>query len=293
MTIYRDTNAEVTFEHPYPGPLVASVYRDDVLIYTSSAIMPEAGRYNLSLSYVETQYDGPLTIVWASVDNSFVRTVTEEVVTPLVSITKLRTVFTESNWTDASLMEVESSVRTFIQNYTGQEFGYEVGTKYVVGNNEKRIALPRHLIALSSVNSLVPGFFWVSNDGWYLNTENKNYLTIKEAPPEEFMDYTIAMTHGVIVVPDWYWKKFRAGHQYAITGEWGYYSVPDDVQESALLLANDFACGDSLYRDRFVESVKYSDGSLTFSKRAWDGTGNARVDKLLEQYDRRSGMVII
>jgi hypothetical protein len=295
MSIYRDTNATVTFEHPYPGPLVATVFRAGELIFTSPPLMPTAGRYSLNLTYVQTQYDGALDITWTDgvAPDLFIRTTTEKVITPLVSLSKLRTLFSDTNWQDPELMELENSVRVFIESYTQQTFGYEVGTMYVVGNGEKRISLPKHMITLTDVNIAAPGFFWLSNDGWYLNTESKSFLDIKEAPPEEFMDNTVYMTHGVIVVPDAYWRKFRTGHEYAITGEWGYYSVPEDVQEAAALLANDIACGDSLYRDRYVATINPGTGNtLSFDRRAYDGTGNARVDKLLEPY-MRDGMVII
>lgn len=294
MTIYRDTNATVTFEHPYPGPLVATVYRAGVLIYTSPPVMPAAGRYVINLSYNETQYDGQLDITWTggTVPNQFIRTTSEKVITPLVKTSKLRTLFADTNWQDSELVDLETSVRVFIESYTNQTFGYEVGTVNVVGNGEKRIALPKRLITLTDVNVAAPGYFWLSNDGWYLNSESKRYLDIKEAPPEDFMDNNVYMTQGVIVVPDSYWRKFRVGHVYSITGEWGYYNVPEDVHEAALLLASDYASGDVLYRDRYLDQMKSGDWLLAFNKGAFRGTGNVRADHLLEPY-RREGMIII
>ena len=294
MSIYRDTNASVSLTHPYPGPLVATVYRDGQLILTSSPISPVAGVYTLGLTYAETQYDGPLNIVWTDSTQTpaFVRTTTEQVVTPLVPVSKLRTIFEDTNKTDQELMDLESSVRIFIQAYTHQTFGYEVGTITIMGTGEQRMALPRHMISITDVNTVDPGYFWLSDDGWYINSESKNLLTVKEAPPEEYMDNTIAMTHGVIVVPDTYWRKFRTGVEYDITGEWGYYTVPDNVQEATMLLANDFACDESLYRDRFVQMVNTGSSSFSFDSRAFVNTGNARADELLKEY-RRDGMVII
>jgi hypothetical protein len=288
MSVYRDTNADVTFEHPHPGPLVATVYRDSVQIFQSLPLTPTAGRFTITLSYVETQYDGKLDIKWSN-DTDFVRWTSVEVVTPLVPLSRLRTLFADTNWTDSELMELEHSVRIFIQSYTGQTFGYQVGSISVRGTGEERVSLPKRLISLTNVNGGVSSFFAVGHDGWSLYVGNKNLLDIKEAPPEDYLDY---VTHGVIVVPDTYWKQFRRGAVYTLTGEWGYYSVPDDIQEAALLLANDFGCGDSLYRDRYLEMIKSSDWNMTFNTGAWQGTGNKRADDLLEPY-RRQGMVII
>lgn len=298
MNVYRDSNAEVTFEHPFEGPLVASVYRGDVLILESDPITPVEGRYTLELSFRETQFDGPLEIIWEGTDPDavgglFARTITANVITPLVPLSRLRTLFTDTNWTDEELMELENTVRTFIESYTGQSYGYRTGVVSVTGTGEKRLALPQRLIRATVVNMGPIAYFTVSTDGWYLYIRNKNYLTTKEAPPEEFMENYVYATRGVIHVPDQYWKQFRVGAVYQIDGEWGYYTVPNEVQEAALLLANDWGCGDNLYRDRYLEAVKYADTNLSFNQGAYRATGNARADQLLEPFRRQNTMVII
>jgi hypothetical protein len=294
MNVDRDSNATVVFEHPFEGPLTAFVYRGDSLIMTSDPIMPAAGRYSINLTFRETQFDGELIVEWRGLDGplAFLRKQSVNVVTPLVPITRLRTLFHDTNWTDAELRELENTVRIFIESYTGQTFRYELTTVNLTGTGEKRVALPKRLIKLNEISGGPVGYFSISTDGWYLYIGNKNLLTIKEAPPEEYLEGTTFMTHGVIVVPDSYWKQFRVGAQYTIDGEWGYYSVPEDVQEAAMLLANDYACGDNLYRDRYLTTIKSSDWNMTFNQGAYRGTGNARADSLLEPY-RRQGMIII
>jgi len=294
MNIDRDTNSDVIFEHPFVGPLTASVYRNDVKIAERTEITPAAGRFTMPLTYRETQFDGPLTIEWTGLDASLVfkRTMTVDVVTPLVSTSRLRTLFDNTNWTDAELREIENMVRVFIESYTGQTFRYEIGTQYVTGNGEKKIALPKRLIRATDITGGPVGYYSVSSNGWYLYVNNKNFLTTKEAPPEDYAENYTYMTRGVIVVPDSYWKQFRVGARYAITGEWGYYSVPADIEEAAMLLANDYACGDNLYRDRYLDSMKSGDWTMVFNSGAFRGTGNVRADQLLEPY-RRQGMIII
>lgn len=289
MTVYRDTNSDVIFEHPYEGPLTAAVYRGNLLLKTFAPVASQAGRFTAPLTYRETEFDGQLRIVW--IGDNFSRTQYVEVRQPLVSISKLRTLFSASNLGDGELAELENDVRLVIEAYTGQRFSHEIGTKYVVGNGEKRVALPMRLSRLDTIEGGPVGYFTVSNDGWYLYIHNKNYLTIKEMPPEEYVD-NVQLVGGVIHVPDTYWKKFRVGVEYGITGEWGYPTIPTDVEEAALLLANDFGTGENLYRDRYLEAIKAGDWNLTFTPGAYRGTGNARADNLLEKY-RRQGMVII
>lgn len=298
MMIYRDTDTAVTFSHSFPGPLVATVYRDGLLILTSDSLAPIGGVYSLPLTFRETQYDGILNITWTGVDGSlpFVRTTEVEVVTPLVSLSTLRTLFTETNWTDAELLELEKSVRLGIEAYTKQSFGQETGTKTVTGTGESRISLPSRLETLNTVTGGPVGYFDVSSDGWSLYIHNKNFLTVKEAPPEDFESNTIwtgdGLSGGVIYVPDSYWRMFRLGASYEIDGVWGYSSVPSKVQEAAQILAHDYASPDSLYRDRFLKTMKAGDWSLGYDPGAFRGTGNPRVDALLESY-RREKMVII
>jgi len=292
MSVYRDTNATVTFEHPFPGPLTAIVYKDGQEIHRQVGLMP-APNYELELTYVQTQFDGRLDIEWVggTWDNPFKRTTSVEVITPLVSLSDLKTVFQDVHIADGELKDLEEQVRIFIETYTQQDFGYEIGTCSVVGNGEKKIALPKRLMRVHRIKGGPVGYFNTSNDGWYLYVGNKNYFTIKEMPPEDYID-NVQLVSGVIVVPDSYWKKFRSGTTYEIEGEWGYYSVPDDIRQAALLLAKDYGSGETIYRDRYLESMKSGDWNLMYSAGAFRGTGNKRADDLLEPY-RRQGMVII
>lgn len=292
MSVYRDTNADVVFEHPHPGPLTAVVYREGVTLpvyIPASPVTAVGGKFTLALPWQATEFDGTLTIVWTA--TGFERRQEVSVRTPIVPISRLRTLFQDTNYGDTELGELENDVRLVIEAYTGQKYGHEIGIKYVTGTGEKRMALPERLHKLYTVTGGPITYFSVSADGWYLYTSYKNWLSIKEMPPEEYMP-TTTLVGGVIHVPDTYWKQFHRGTTYAVEGEWGYPSVPEDVQEAALLLANDFGSGENLYRDRYLEAIKAGDWNLTFTSGAYQGTGNARADNLLSKY-RRQGMVII
>jgi len=293
MSIYRDTNSDVVFEHPFDGPLTASVYRNEAKIAEFPGIQGDAGRFKVGLTFRETQFDGNLKIIWTGDDSGtpFSRVQHVDVRSPIVPINRLRTLFTNTNWGPVELAELENNIRLVIEAHTGQSFGYELGFKQVTGTGEKRMALPQRLNRLYTVQGGPVTYFTVSADGWYLNLGWKNYMGIKEMPPEDYIE-NVTVVSGVIYVPDTYWKKFHRGTTYTIEGEWGYPNVPEDVQEAALLLANDFGSGENLYRDRYLEAIKAGDWNLTFNEGAFRGTGNARADGLLEKY-RRQGMVII
>ena len=47
------------------------------------------------------------------------------------------------------------------------------------------------------------------------------------------------------------------------------------------LLVNDYACGEQMYRDRFLQSYKNADWRLQYYSAAYYDTGNARANLLL------------
>lgn len=299
MSVYRDTNASVVFEHPHPGPLTATVYRNDetTAVHTQSGIATVAGTFTVALPWQVMQYDSTLTIVWSD-GAGFSREQTVDVVTPLVSLSRLRTLFEGESKTDAELRELEQAVRVFIQTYTGQSYGFFTGVRTFVGTGQNKVLLPQRLNKLTAFAGVYGGnpdptknidLVSVGSDGWSLIVNQKKYLGIKEAPPEELLN---VYSGGIIRVPDWYLKRFDSGQTYTVTGEWGYDAVPDAVQEAAMLLANDYSCNETLYRDRYLESIKIQQDTIIYHPGAFRGTGNARADLLLAKY-RRQGPVVI
>lgn len=290
MSVYRDTNTNVVFEHPHPGPLTATVYREGTVtaILTQAGIVSVSGTFTLPLTYAHTASDGKLTVVWSD-GAGFIRNQRVDVVTPLVSLTRLRTLFPDENKTDAELARLEATVRSIIEAYTKQKFGLFVGIKTFVGTGGNTILLEQRLNVLTAFSGGWPGVLKVINAGWGLAIIPESLIGINEAPPEEFLTY---VTSGVIRIPEWYIKRFTQGSVYTVTGEWGYDAVPDEVQEAAMLLANDFACNESIYHDRYLESVKIQQDTIVYSPSAYLGTGNSRADMLLAKYVR-PGVVIV
>lgn len=291
MSVYRETNADVVFEHPIAGPLTANVYREGVTdpILTVADISPASGKYTLSLTWRETVNDGNLRVVWSDAVD-FVREQQVEVVTPLLSMTQLRDVFLKDGQTaptDAELRELEQTVRVFIQAYTGQSFGYSLATKSVETKYGKAV-LGTRAAKLTTVTGGDGVTLRASADGYTLYVVPS--AVVVPGSLEELEARIDGYAH-VIYAPG-----ANPGNvtdaTFTVTGAWGYESVPEQVQEAAMLLANDFSCNETVYRDRYLESIKIQQDTLTYHPGAFRGTGNARADLLLGRY-RRSGMVII
>lgn len=293
MSVYRDTNASVVFEHPHPGPLTATVYRDGVTdpILAVTGVEASGGKYTIPLDYDATEYDGKLTVVWTA--TGFERKQAVNVVTPIVPLSGLRTLFEDANPQDAELADLEKTVRVIIETYTGQKFGYSVGARSITGTGGSKIILDQRLNTLTSVEGGWPGTISVGADNFSLIITPEALVEAKAAPPEEFLNNVANGDGGVIRVPDWYIKSFNRNATYTVTGEWGYNEVPDEVQEAALLLANDYLTGDSGYRDRYLSILKIQQDSFTYHPGAFRGTGNARADLLLAPFRRKTGMIIL
>lgn len=256
------------------------------------------------------------------VDGEFDEVFPYEAVTPLLSKQELLRVFGEMAASDEEMWEVEAAVRHVINAHTGQKFGLDKDKALTVeGNGETSLRLPERLIKVSGVNTLTSmlsvSAFHIVSDGWYIkkswadatplaNPTGTQFWgdingnagpfdnTIYHDPDDGFNppDSTTGLVPvssrpgGITVAPNHSgnatgWKR---NYPFIIRGDWGYETVPAAVKEAARLLVNDYACSEALYRDRYLESIKAADWRLQFSSRAWDSTGNARVDHLLSEF---------
>lgn len=315
-SVYRDTNTgTVVFRHPIGTALTAVVTDSTGAIkYTSSPITASSGAYTLTVPWTLTECDAKYTVTWTD-GNGFSRKQTFEVVTPIVALEDLKTIYTDTGITvqDDELAELEKTVRVVIERYTGQSFGWSVGTRLYIGNGTGKVILKERCNALTGIlggygmypdNYVSPtaqtnlngelniDHAGLIQDGWTLLIQWPQYLNVREAPPMELIQFAPAQD-GTIRVPRRFFQERDTGTQYTLTGEWGYDAVPDEVQEAAMLLANDYASHEVGYRDRYLQILKIQQDSLTYHNAAFRGTGNARADLLLGGYRRQSGMIIL
>ena len=72
---------------------------------------------------------------------------------------------------------------------------------------------------------------------------------------------------------------------FKILGQWGYVSVPSEVKQAAAALIQQKLCPDSVYRERFVESIRNENMNIKYNPDTYsNSTGNADADKLLAPY---------
>lgn len=235
-------------------------------------------RYHVVLTMADTQNEGEISILW-DFDMSSVNVTKRDymcVTTPILSDEAIRNI--HPNATDEEVVAIERSVRHIIQAHCGQTFGYSEGTRNVYGRGSAILQLPEHLLSLNSVNGVTDAARLVeTTNGWSLH-----YFPWGQPYGNQNGVY---LSGGVMHDPrQWYYGYWESGIIYCIDGAWGYHGTPPSVAEAAKLLVNDYACGDSQYRDKFLASMTAADWRIEFNDGAFANTGNVRANQLLQEF---------
>lgn len=79
---------------------------------------------------------------------------------------------------------------------------------------------------------------------------------------------------------------FPLGYDYTFVVDYGYLTVPADIEYAQKLLIEDLRCGKLDYYKRYITSYNTDQFRIQFDKNMFNGTGNFLVDKILEKYVR-------
>lgn len=166
--------------------------------------------------------------------------------------------------------ELERTTRGLIEVFCKQKFNHWYGIREVRGN-EATILLPQYLDKLDSISKKMSSvdMFLISTaaDGFDIADEG---LSIKNDRSVEIRK----SIHGRLRETD-----------FKVLGQWGYVSVPAQVKQAAAALIQQKLCPDSVYRERFIESIRNENTNIRISPETYNhSTGNADADKLLAPY---------
>lgn len=310
MEIFRGDSA-ATVSIDFPATVKASVTAIDVFvlengkeIYEISTVAATPEGYSVTLPWHLTRMDRELVVEFriTYTDAGLPLTVRDQayvqVVTPLLALDEVAQIAGYDRTTPEGArdtIDLERTVRYTIQRLTGQNFGKFFGYMDVSGNGSAKLNLPAPLLDFGDV--LYDGIMRpnhgvnIINDGWAITGGEIWIDNIKQAPPEWMLDrfdYT-----GKIYAPIKYGRNiFADGVEYTISGLWGYYDVPADIRQAARLLVKDYSCDESLWRDRYIDSIRAGEWRFEFNAQAFSGTGNVQVDQILSGY-RRATMVVV
>lgn len=309
MEIYR--GSETTIAIAIPASVRATLTGIDVfaiennrIFHEFSTVLATQEGYSVTLPWSMYRQDRDFNIEWRitysestvimnAVENSYVQIVTP--ILPLVEIGQIAGYDQATAVGRQDTFDLERRVRYGVQTYTGQNFGKFSGAMQVSGNGSNKLNLPAPLLELRAV-----GFDGVLrtnhgmkliNNGWALSSGKVYIDNIKQAPPEWMLDHFSA--NGKIYAPMLYGhSRFIDGTEYTIEGIWGYNDIPGDVKQAARLIAQDYSCDESLWRERYIDSVRAGDWRFEFNAQAFTGTGNVQADQILAGY-RRATMVVV
>lgn len=77
---------------------------------------------------------------------------------------------------------------------------------------------------------------------------------------------------------------FPQGYDYTFVVDYGYITIPADIEYAQKLLIEDLKCGKLDYYKRYVTAYNTDQFRIQFDKTMFNGTGNFLVDKILEKY---------
>lgn len=273
--IYRDSIGKaVAFSIPSASASVTSakIIREGEETTVPTAIVGEETR--AQIPYSITRYDGKFDIEYAFTVNGtgYTKRESHEVVTPLFSVAELRAADSDfSTIQPAQIEHLERIIRSLFETLTGQSYGLENGTVAITGGGQQSLLLPKR-----SAEPLGPEFgdgpyrAQVGSDGWRIHSY-LNESWIDKFEPDRLLGLP---------------RTFAQGQTFYFKGLWGYYSVPEDINLAAITLAQDYGCEQSIWRDRYLKSVRMADMRYDMDGRAFIKTGNVKVDQILDRYAR-------
>jgi hypothetical protein len=186
------------------------------------------------------------------------------------------------------LVMAEKYARKTIENFTGQKFHLYEDVHVVYGSGSDTLPLPQKLNSLHKL---------YANDVLLIdnlnNINNWNFQTVVSetgfgirVDRTSALDNTVYTANGLVPpsINDYTPGAFKNNVRYRVVGKFGWNSVPDDVQQSAIQLAGHYFAKDRVWADRYLKNVSTFDWDFEFKDEAYSGTGCAYSDKLLSDY---------
>lgn len=252
-------------------------------VATPSVSKVDTGTYYAEIGFNVTAANKILTLTWSYTLNAVSGTKVEkiETVVPYASVQDLFDVAPDG----ASYEEIKAAelyARLLIESYCGQRFYPYEDQLFSYGNDKDILLLPQRILDVDKIE-------W-NGSVLYSDTVNEfgNDVNISSTSkairiiPSDSSDPTYEPGHSY----------FHDRQRYDVTGTFGWEEPPPAVLAAAKLIANDFFCKESTWKNRYVKSISASDWRIVFDPEITRGTGNATADRILEPYVSHNWAVI-
>ena len=275
MEIYRNRPTTVRIEAPIRGAVYNTVKVSSASGETDAfpTYVDNSPVLEIPIEFKHTWYDGTVTLDISINDGTGEHTYEEhvDVVTPLFTAADL-----PQDYSAEKVVELEGLVRKVVEAYTGQSFGPSI-RKYTTEFGENMLRFDAPLIEFRGVSA--------------------RYLTHTTtlAPPKIRYESLDGGFKAVVDI-DLYDPKTdsmwilnqKKNHSLVFEGVFGYDRVPQDVKQAALLIAGTWSDDQAVWRDRFIETMRSADWTVSYHENAFSSTGSATADMLLKKYHRRA-----
>ena len=291
-------------EDPAVDPLVDP--ENKIATITATKLDNDFGTYQIVVPFSYTNRNKRLKFVWkyaiGGLDGSHVSYV--DVVTPYAQLIeaiedlKIGTDPSDPNYKPYhDLVMAEKYARKTIESYTGQQFSLYNDVQVAYGAGTDILALPFKLSELHEIYAddilLIDNINGINNWGYSpIISETGFALRVDKT---SFMDNTVYIANGMVppTINDFgSHGAFRKNVRYRIQGKFGWPTVPDNIEEAAIILMGEFFSKDMTWKNKYVNKVQTFDWNFEYFDDVFRGTGNLYVDQLLQPYVV-TGMIVI
>lgn len=248
----------------------------DLTVSTSSIFT--AGGEDLTF-YLESKYDGDYTVELV-LDDDVLFAETYELRRPYVDPYQKAVGKSEIE----KYIRNEEIARAIIDSVIPEGFYYNKKTIETSGNGTDYMPVwqdVKKIVAVYENNELIADHsFELTRDKSAIVQSYTGRLNRDESSP---IIIPLGMSDSVdFVYPPL--RGFAKTFDYRFVVEHGYRVVPSDIARATEMLIEDIECGKLDYYKRYISDYNTDQFKLKFDARAFDGTGNIIVDKILSKY---------
>jgi len=217
---------------------------------------------------------------------SYTKSAYINVYTPYITSSDFFTMYPELQQSKGALFDkYERKSRAIINTHCGQSFDYYPNKSLTIdGNNHNILHLPFAISTLTKVTQ-DPGKDYAEIVYDSTTSSSQNIERVKQPFNFEASYYIRFKADAIdkadkLTVP----TKFRLRSDYKIEGNFGWNSVPLNVQQAAELIIADLMNDDSEYRRHGIYSIDIDIVKMKMKDSFYESTGNIEADVLLMDY---------
>jgi len=256
---------------------IRMIDQNDLSVYSTTGTSNSQGVLIIVLPEKYTKYDGWFALEISLVNGSVVYLDTVLSTRPLVSIPTIVS-YMEGKVDTAKAIEYESVARNLIESIVGFPFTFVHKDLHVVGNGTDFVVTDDRILKVYTVteNNVV---VWTEGQEF----EYTPWVNLRGIVKNEGTGSFNRSESVISWYSNNYGNVFKNGWDYIFEVDAGWPVIPQDIQNAALILINDIACGNNRYYNKYISGVKGA-LNITYFPQVIAGTGNLYVDNILSKY---------